>query len=48
MAELKLQNPNLLPERRANFLMPIAILWGFGVIFVIAYLLIDGGLNAVG
>lgn len=48
MAELKFQNPNLLPEHRANFLLPIAVLWGIGVIFVIAYYLIDASLNSTG
>ena len=48
MAEFKLQNPNLFPERRANLLLPIAILCAIGIIFVIAYYLIDASLNATG
>jgi len=48
MAEYKLQNPTFLPEKRTNFLLPIAGLWGFAVIFVIGYLLVDASLNNSG
>ena len=48
MAEYKLQNPNFLPEKRTSLLKPIAILWGFAVIFVIGYWLIDASLNNSG
>jgi hypothetical protein len=48
MAEYKIQNPTYLPEKRTNLLLPIAILWGFAIIFVIGYWLIDASLNKSG
>ena len=48
MAEYKLRNPNLIPERQSNLLMPIAVLWGIGLLFVIGYYLIDASFNATG
>ena len=48
MAEYKLQNPIFLPAKRTNLLLPIAFLWGFAVIFIIGYFLIDAGLNNSG
>ena len=48
MAEYKLQNPALLPAKRSNLLLPIAFLWGLGLIFIIGYLVIDGALDNSG
>ncbi len=48
MAEYKLQNPTFFPDKRTSLLKPIAFLWGFALIFVIGYLLIDASLNNTG
>jgi hypothetical protein len=48
MAEYKLQNPALLPDKRTNLLLPIALFWGLAVIFIIGYLLVDASLNSSG
>jgi hypothetical protein len=45
MAEYKLENLNFLPEKRTNLLLPIAFFWGFAVIFIIGYWLIDASLS---
>ena len=48
MAEYKLQNPALLPDKRSNLLFPVALLWGLAVIFIIGYYVIDASLNNSG
>src|SRR5215213_6349519 len=48
MAEYKLQNPVLLPDKRSNLLFPVALLWGLAVIFIIGYYVIDASLNNSG
>ncbi len=48
MAQYKLQNPAFLPDKRTNLLLPIALLWGFAVIFIIGFYLVDASLNNAG
>src|SRR5215204_3427582 len=48
MAQYKLQNPALLPDKRTNLLLPVALLWCLAVVFFIGYYIIDAGLNNSG
>src|SRR5215203_6059597 len=48
MAEYKLQNPTLLPDKRRNLLLPVALLWGLAIVFIISYYVIDASLNHSG
>jgi hypothetical protein len=41
MAEHKLQNPNFLPARRPNLLIPAFLLWGAVMVVIVGYFLID-------
>jgi len=46
MAETKLEKPVIISSNRTNLLLPIAFLWGFIIIFILAYLAIDSGINS--
>lgn len=48
MAEYNLQNPNFLPEKRPNLILPAIFLWGLAMVFVVGYLLIDASLSRSG
>ncbi len=48
MAEYKLQNPTFFPDKRKDLLLPIAFLWGFAVILIVGYWLVDASLNNSG
>lgn len=45
MAEVKLQNPTLLPDKRTNLLYPIAFLWGLVIVAIFALLLFEEGFS---
>lgn len=46
MAESKFENPVFVDTKKTNLLLPIAALWGFIVVFIIAFRAIEGGLNS--
>ena len=48
MAQYKLQNPALLPDKRTNLLFPVALLWGFALLFIVGYYLIEATLDNSG
>jgi hypothetical protein len=48
MAEYKLQNPVLLPEKRTNLLLPIVVLWGLAIVFIVGFYLFESGYNSSG
>ncbi|HEY8560619.1 MAG TPA: O-antigen polymerase [Pyrinomonadaceae bacterium] len=48
MSEYKLQTPALFPDKRANLLLPAAILWGVAVVLIVGYYLVDASLNSSG
>ncbi len=45
MAENRLQNPTLLPDKRKGLLYPIAFLWGLIVVSIIVFYLVEDGLS---
>lgn len=48
MAQFNLQNPAYFPGKRSSLLLPVALLWGFALLFFFAFYVINSGLDSPG
>ena len=48
MAEYKLKNPGVMPDKSPNLLLPVAIIWGIALVLFFGFYFIDSGYNSRG